>query len=471
MLFSLSNKAKLPEVAVPTFILTETCSTIALSDESELKAGDTQLSLSLDKRLADLQKSSGKANPEILKVLLSLGDACMKNGDYQESSQYYTQALDVTKKILPNGHPDIGDVLCSIGALSVQQSMPKEGISNLTAALQIYTKAMSDRTWSKETKDGSEKEIEFNLYRRLASVQSALGSCEFLLGDFKKARIHYDAALLESKRSAVAAVILDRENPNKEKMYITESRIHVSEIFNNIASVYSQQGDKATAIQNYNNALSLQMQEAGEDNPSVAATLHNIGTMHFRSGDYQFALKSYKQVLKMSRYLYGNDDIRIADSLRNISTVHEQADEIGGSVAALSAATRLTAKHYGRDSKEYAETLLVLGALYARTNQNDLALEHFESALTICKKAGLDNSNATMQSIQNAISFVQNGGNGAEEELDQESQTSVVESLSDAFACGGFCFAAETHTHSFDVKPGLADSSITNAASSSIVTV
>jgi tetratricopeptide (TPR) repeat protein len=473
MIFGTSNKTKIPDTPVPTFMLTETCSTIATSDASEQAAGSTELSTSLDKRLAELQKSVSEQSPEVVKVLLALGDACVRNEDYQESLQYYTQALEATKKVSPEGHPDIADVLSSIGFVSAKLSMPKESLSNLTAALDIFTKAYSDRSWATE-KDGSTKLIDYSLHRRIASTRSALGSCEFQQKNYAKSKKYFEDALLESKRSAVAAVVLNRAKSLKHKPRLSESRIHVSEIFNNLASVCTEQGDKATAIQNYNSALALQMQEAGEDNPSVACTLHNIGTMHYRSGEFQFALKSYKQVLKMSRFLYGNEDIRIAECLLNIATVHEQAEEFERCVSALSAANRITAKYYGNNSIEYGVTTQRLGDLYARTNCNDLSIDHFESALGIYRRAGLDDSHPSVEAVHNSINFVKCKGNEDVSNSGIISSTKVWGVWGDVFnsGCGSFCFATDNNTSPFEVTSGINDHGITSpSAASNFVTV
>ncbi len=487
MIFGTSKRAEIPDSPAPNFMLTETCSTIA-----ESSVGSTKLSSSLDKRLADIQKSLGENHPAVVEVLTALGDACMRNEDYQESLKYYTQALESTKKNTTPGHPDVADILSCIGLVNYKLSMPKESLSNLKAALDIYSKACSDRSWATEEKDGTEKQIDYKILRRMASTYSAIGSCEFQQKNFINAKYQYENALLEAKKSAIAAASLDPRTSSRsttsrpsskssnllpKKTFLSQARIHVSEIFNHLASVCTEQNDKATAIQHYNSALALQVQEAGEDSPAVATTLHNIGTMHYRSGEYQLALKSYKQVLKMFRLLYGVEDIRIAHVLVNISTVHEKSFEMERCVSALSAANRLTAKHYGQGSKEYGDTTVQLAAMYARTNCDDLAIENFELALMIYRRAGLDDTHPSVQTVKEYMDAVQGGRvtrvttNMSDDDKEEQEQLEAIAAWSDVFnsGCGSFCFGADNSIKVVSEPPHLSHSA--NTPASSFVTV
>lgn len=460
MFFSNQSKHAIPPTPTPTFILTDTSSTITKSDASE--AGSTPLSKSLDKRLTELQDSVGEFSPEVAQVLSAIGNACLKNEDYKEALRYYTQALDVTKKVVHPEHPDIADVLASIGFASIKLAMPTESKSNFNAALAIYLKAHSDRTWAATT-DGSTKQIDYDLQRKIACMRAALGTSEFEHKNFSGAKRHFEDALLDSKRSAVTAVALDRAKSADESAVLSEARINVSEMFNNIASACAEQGDKEEAIKNYNSALALQIQVSGEDNLSVACTLHNIGTMHYRSGEFHFALKSYKQVLKMHRYLFGNEDVRIADVLLNIATVHEKADEIERCVSAISAANRISGKHHGRESVQCADINQRLAGVYARSKCEDLALENFQKALAIYQRIGLEDSHPSVEAVETALTYLENKN----DENSASGIVSATEVWTDIFnkGCGKLCFAGE-------VEPSpISANGITNHPPPSVVTI
>jgi len=443
-----------PGTPAPSFILTDTSSTL------DNNAPTTILSRSLDARLKNLQKSVGEDHPDVVHTLSSLGDACITNGDSDEAMQYYTQALDVTKRAFPKGHPQVADILCSIGNVSMKLSMFARSKSNFSAALKIYREAFTDRSWTSSS-DGIVQQVDYMLHHKTASALASLGSVAFQEKNYSAADKLFQDALLDSKRAAVAGVALDRikargsivklSSKAGSSSSLKEARIFVTEMFNNVASVCAERGHKSAAIKNYNNALALQMQELGEDHISVACTLHNIGTMHYRSGEYQFALKSYKQVLKMRRYLFGNEDYSIAECLLNIAAVHEKADEVDRGVSALNAAYRITAKHHGAQCMQCADIQACVGSLYARTGRDALALEYYEKALATYTRApqlGLSTSSDSddkVKAINYSINLVKNGD---EEEETMAGFMSATEAWSKIFGngCGSMCIPDDSHT-------------------------
>lgn len=474
MFFLPALKNERPSTPVPSFILTDTSSTF---DNTASLTGTTKLTRSLDSRLSKLKLSLGEHHPDIVCTLSAIGDASLQNGDYDPAMQYYTQALDGAKHCFPAGHPKTADILCSIGNTSMKLKMYGECKSNFNAALKIYRSAVTDRSWKSDA-DGMMQKVEFELQHKIASTVASLGSVAFAEKNYSASNIIFQDALLEAKRAAVSGVALDRIKPSNKSSSLKEARIFVSEMFNNIASVSAEQGDKAAAIKNYNNALALQIQEMGEDHYSVACTLHNIGTMHYRSGEYQLALKSYKQVLKMRRYLFSNDDIRIAEVLLNIGAVHERADEIERSVSAISAAYRISSRHYGERSVPCADINASLGSLYARTGGCDgLALDYYDTALEIYKLEGLTNSDQSVKSVLQSINFIKKKGQGqAQVQTEQESGfVSATEAWLTLFGnyCGSMCIPDNSNDGPW-IGPNLTTSPLIqshNLANSTTVTV
>jgi tetratricopeptide (TPR) repeat protein len=439
-----------PGTPQPSFILTDTSSTLEL----ENSPGASALSRSLETKLKHLKKSVGEDHPDVAHTLSSLGDACTINEDHDEAMQLYTQALDVAKRAFPKGHPKSADILCSIGNVCMKLSMFAGSKSSFNAALEIYRRAFTDRSWSSSS-DGIKQQLDYNLHHKIASALASLGSVEFQEKNYNAAHKLFQDALLDAKRAAVTGVALDRikTKGSKEKSeFLKEARIFVTEMFNNVASVCAERGDKSAAIKNYNSALALQMQELGEDHISVACTLHNIGTMHFRSGEYQFALKSYKQVLKMRRYLFGNEDFSIAECLLNIAAVHEKADEFDRGVSALNAAYRITAKHRGKDSMQCADIHACLGSSFARKGCDALALEYYEEALaTFTVPLGLSDSDEKVKSIKYSINFVKNADS---KEDTMTGFLSAAEAWSGIFGngCGSFCIPSDSQTQDWNVS-------------------
>lgn len=433
MFFGSLSQPERPVTPTPSFILTDTGSTL----EPSLPEVGFTLARTLDKRLGNLKKTVGENHPDIIKTLESLGDACLANEDYDASFQYYTQGLESSKTAFPPNHPRCADFLCCLGNVSLKKSMHKDSRSSFEAALKEYRNSLSDLSWIAE-KDGKAKDVEYEVQHKIITTLASLGSIAFVQKNYNESIKIYNDALAQAKLAAVTAATADLSNERKGPKLLKEARVCVSEMFSNIASSCAEKGDRTGAIQNYNCALALQMSELGEDHKSVACTLHNIGTMHFRSAEYQLALKSYKQVLKMRRLLFGNNDFRIAEVLVNIGTVHEKAEEVERGVAALNAAIRITSKHYGGDSVACAKIHTQLGSLYARSNCNDLAIGQYNIALEAYRKSGMDENDIAIKSINDSIRFVEQSKNN-EESLD--GFLSATEAWSKIFGggCGSIC--------------------------------
>jgi tetratricopeptide (TPR) repeat protein len=307
------------------------------------------------------------------------------------------------------------------------------------------------------------QKVEYEILSCKASALASIGSIEFQQKNYAKALELFQDALLDSKRAAVSGVALERirtssrsiGNDNRSGSSISSSskrshkdirtvlkdaRILVADMYSNIASTLAEQGNRQAAIENYNNALALHIQELGEDHATVACTIQNIGTMHYRSGEYHLALKSYRQVLKMRRLLFNSDHTCVADCLLNIATVHEKAQEIEKAVSALNAALRIMTKHYSSSSLQCADINMQLGSIYARTGCQELAMEYYQKAHEILTLVGLEESNPRMKAVTDAMHYVKTNQNKKDEE-DNSSFLSATETWSNFFtnSCGNFC--------------------------------
>lgn len=433
--------------------------TKVLNDDAGLAPAD------LIATILDEEKNNHNPN-QVAKVCTSLGDACMNNQqDYDAAMKYYTQAYDIVTKILPPVHPQIADCLCSMGNVFLKRSMFQESTSKFRAALDIYQKAYTDRSWVNPATDGPPSKVDYELQSCKASTCASIGSIEFQQKNYTLALKLFQDALLDSKRAAVHGVALQRNRSSSSSTsskrnktnVLKEARMLVADMYSNIASTHAEMGNRPAAIENYNNSLALYMQELGEDHEVVACTLHNIGTMHYRSGEYQLALKCYRQVLKMRRLVFDSDHVCVAECLLNIATAHEKAEEVEKAVSALNAALRIMTKKYGSDSLSCADINMQLGSLYARTGCHQLALEYYELAHGTFTQLGLEESNARIKAVVDAMHYVRNRKDKEENDDEHSLLSSVTESWNSYFSnsCGSFCIPNATTGGYHDVHTGI----------------
>jgi tetratricopeptide (TPR) repeat protein len=380
------------------------------------KASVSHFSEELNEKIRELKDALGSSHPDVAFTIHTLGDACSRNGDYEEAYRYYMEALELKKDVLCPAHPNIADTISALGFATKTLGMIEDSINHFETALVMYQNAFDDRSWVKE--ENNKPQVEYYLYRQKALVLSGVGSLLFRENKFSEALSKYDLALVEGKQASVSALMLHRQAKYLTPAEITnsfdklkESRLLIADILNNIASVHSELGQKDEAIKYYHEALSLEMKELGEDNPTVACTLHNIGTMNFRSGELNILLKSYKQVMKMRRNILGPGHPSIADALINIAIVHEKEGDIDKAESALLAALNI-AQQSQEEEKEEEESIKVanirqlLGSLYARNGREEYALSCYNAALQSYVNAGLSSSSQLIQSASSDIAYI-----------------------------------------------------------------
>ncbi len=428
----------------PSFLLIDT----GVSNDTKSNSSSA-LTAGLE-RMIGLLAPDRDQTPESAKALLSVGQSCERKGERMDAIKYYIQAMDAAKKTLPECHPQVADILCCLGNIAKSQNKMDEAISNLRQGLTIYRKANLNRSWMTEADKANptkKTEIDYYLQHSTASTLCAMGMVEYKRRKLSDAMNYFTDALLDSKRAAVTGVTMDRNASGgvcvERARFLKDARTTVADMFNNIGCVHSELNNRSAAIENFNLALALQMQELGEDDPSVAVTLHNIGAMHHRCGETLVALKSFKQVLKMRRLTLNSLHPLIVDSLVNVASLHEKADEIDKADGALNAAARIESKNHGQQSVELADVKVKLGALHARCGTEETALDHYNTALEIYTESlGYSDSHPSVRLVRKSISYVEKRDEYSEQDESVDSFVNATEKLGSILdrSCGALCF-------------------------------
>ena len=436
-----------PTTPIPAFILSDKDESMRFVSKGKMPTLSGEAMGKLQKGIDVLKSKVGDTHQDVAIAIDAVARAHCDNGDFDSALRYYNDALEMKKKTLPQHHPSIADTLRSVGDVSQKIGMIKESEASYKAAHAIYRSAFDDRSWVSDTSsDDAKNRTDFDLHQMIATTLVHIGTIEYQRKNYDKAMNFYKEAQKEAKMSAIDAVVLDRHNTQKGiDSLITETRIFISVIMNNIANVYAQLNDNQKSIQTYNSALNLQMQEVGEDHLCVSYTLHNMGTMHYQSGELQLSLKCYKQVLKMRRLLLGSEHPSVADALMNIAIVHEKAGELDRAESALNATLRVIAKNFGRFDRRVGFVQDCLGALHARNGFHLDALDCFSKALKIYEKSSLDKHHPLVMSTNKSIEYVRN--------LDKEDVKSeeIYDFMGSFLTCGGVCFNNDSTTK--DMKP------------------
>lgn len=324
----------------------------------------------LDDAIRELIDSRGETHPDLLFSLVTIGNACLKNGDFEDAIRYYERALPLNKKLNGADHPKVGDNLVSMASAMESTGWYNEGIEALTEALRIF-ELSSIRAKSERKANAS--------WLKVVNALNQMGNIYFGLGMLDIAMEKYHDALTTSGQP-----VTDHDLDG------SCLSMHVAEILNNIASVRAIKKEFEESISMYNSALELQTDVLGEDDPAIANTLNNIGTMNFHARKYEVALKSYKQVLKMRRQILGRDDLSVSDALVNVAIVYKKKREYARAERTLEESLRIVRMHFDDENERTADIYVNMGLVAKKRRHDETATRHFQNALRIYESVDAD---------------------------------------------------------------------------------
>ena len=187
-------------------------------------------------------------------------------------------------------------------------------------------------------------------------------------GDYAKALEWYEKAL------AIREKVLGKEHPDTASSY------------NNIAGVYSRQGDYAKAQDWYEKALAINEKVLVKEHPDTATTYNNIAFVYSRQGDYDKALEWYEKALAIREKVLGKEHPDTATVYNNIAGVYSCQGDYAKALEWYEKALAISEKVLGEEHPDTATTYNNMAGVYDRQGDYAKALEWYEKALAINEK-------------------------------------------------------------------------------------
>ncbi|MFB8788233.1 MAG: tetratricopeptide repeat protein [Potamolinea sp.] len=234
----------------------------------------------------DLQKEFG-LEEDLATSLNNLAGLYNSQGRYTEAEPLYLQALELTKRLLGEDHPDVASSLNNLAYLYKSQGRYTEAEPLYLQALELTKRLLGEDH---------------------PDVASSLNNLAYLYksqGRYTEAEPLYLQALELWKR------LLGEDHPN------------VATSLNNLAALYESQGRYSEAEPLYLQALELTKRLLGEDHPAVATSLNNLAGLYNSQGRYTEAEPLYLQALELTKRLLGEDHPAVATSLNNLAGLYK----------------------------------------------------------------------------------------------------------------------------------------------------
>jgi tetratricopeptide (TPR) repeat protein len=208
-------------------------------------------------------------------------------GRYDKAEPLYVEALELTKRILGENHPDITAILNNLGDLYEAQGRYHKAEKFLTQALELT------------------KQLLGNDHPDVATSLESLANLYESQGRYEKAGPLYQQALELRQR------LLGENHPE------------VAQILNNLAYLYYSQKRYREAEPLYRQAIELNERLLGNNHPNLAFGLNNLGLLYYAEGRHAEAEPLFLQALELRKRLLGDDHPDLAASLNNLAMLYK----------------------------------------------------------------------------------------------------------------------------------------------------
>jgi tetratricopeptide (TPR) repeat protein/predicted Ser/Thr protein kinase len=264
----------------------------------------------------------------------------------------YARGIELMKSAInaASGAPPgpIAEAQLLLGRLQVRAGLPKE------AELTLFAAALSAQS-------AGEAALIARAFSRLAMVVGSMAS------RFEEAHTWQKLA-----EAAAARVPSDKEVE--------------AELSSNSGLVALGENEFHRAGDDFRNALSLQEQMLGEDNPEVARTLNNLGIALARMRQYKEAAAAYERSYELHVKNVGTEHPDTAASMHNLAVMYRKDGRLSEALTLFERSLEVRKSTLGEEHPETTTSYLSLANLQIKLEKPDAALENLSRALAIRKK-------------------------------------------------------------------------------------
>ncbi|KAI8496175.1 hypothetical protein Bbelb_260160 [Branchiostoma belcheri] len=322
--------------------------------------GDYKGAVTCFRNLTDRRLSSKK---DKISVVTFLGQAHHQNGNLQEASRCFEEAL---KELRKKGEPE-------------SDLSETELLNNLACALRStgkYTEAISCFEEALAMDGGGKKQREGN--PRVAVILNNMGDAYQTEGQYAKAiQCYVEALTIE------------------QKIY-GDNRAHpfMAATLHNLGSAYRDVGDFSAAMSAFQSSLQIKEIVFGKDamHPEIATTLDGLATMKRHQGDFAQAQQLNTRALRIRRTVFGEnaDNLEIAESLANMGVnCLERPKDFQEGLSFLEEAYEMRKRIFKNTSHPcIAKSLHNIGVALYKLEQYEPALTKHKEALEMFREIG-----------------------------------------------------------------------------------
>lgn len=162
-----------------------------------------------------------------------------------------------------------------------------------------------------------------------------------------------------------------------------ETYFGIATVYNNIGTIYDIQNNYVRALDYYEKALKIQMETFGVPHSDIAVSYNNIGGAYFRRGIYDLALENYKKSLKMFLEIFDDNYPAVALSYNNIGEVYYAQTDYVHALEYYKKGLKILLELFNELYPDVATIYNNIGLIHSIQGDYASALEYYEEALNI----------------------------------------------------------------------------------------
>lgn len=329
-------------------------------------------------RLGEDLESQPEVHVEMLKVLGRIQQAL---GDFNLSTRLLEQALNKTRELRSEEHPDIAEVAAMLGETAHWNGELERAETLLRQALTMRKRFIHD----------DDPAIANNMVRLARTLE--------IRGDFGEAENLYREALAMRERlfgensEAVLANLNDlgwllhqmgkwdeAEELLRRSLIVAERVLEsphplIATAMNHLAAVLRVTGRYDESEHVYMQSLKQQRNLYGDDHPRITTVLSNLSQIYLELARYEEAANQYQKILDNNLRQLGPEHLYVGFALGYLSTALIEDGRSEEAMPMLEEALKILHNAVGEDHRFYARGLMMKGdALYYQEPGRAVAL-------------------------------------------------------------------------------------------------
>ncbi|CAM4788069.1 unnamed protein product [Rotaria magnacalcarata] len=264
---------------------------------------------------------------------------------YQEAANFYENALEIYRKILPDNDASLTPTYSAIGLVY-------NNMGEYSKALEFYEKSLKTKEISLPTNHPS-----------LATAYNNIGSVYKNMGEYSKALEYFE------KSNKIWKTSLPPTHPDLATSY------------NNIGQVYNNMGEYSKALEFYEKSNKIFEISLPQTHPNLATSYNNIGEVYHNMGEYSKALEYFEKSNKILQISLLPTHPNLAASYNNIGQVYNNMGEYSKALEFYEKSLKIREISLPLNHPNLATSYNNIGSVYHNMGEYSKALEFYEKSL------------------------------------------------------------------------------------------